>query len=431
VGGYDGTNMTATTELFEPGGSTWVAGETLQTGRSLSTITKLADGRILVAGGYGAGMVAAVATAEILDPASGPWRPVAMSTPRWYHDATLLDNDMVLLAGGIGQSGELLDDAELFDPAADTFLPTTALGVARSQHTLTTLSDGRVLAAGGWNLEVPLASAEIYDPTQADWHRTGRLATARVAHSTVLLSDETALVVGGSATDGNAAPVPGGELFRSDGCGTSKLCEVAEVRELAYASYAELTRRFEAECYRQDRSRERGAEALAHAISGLDELFRALLELELSDGLLDGLMDSTQVIRAFWAWLDDLEGLRLPIISYEHCRLVKSLPSKLQAVGALVARERQAWRDGDTREALQIVRQQKSDISAYHPYLVQACGRAGTEAGPLALTQCIRALAPNSDTVQRLGAGLQNFLEAEMSYDPCVDARERPVACRR
>ncbi len=44
-----------------------------------------------------------------------------MNTPRGYHTATLLPNGKVLIAGGMGRPPEVLDSAELYDPARHKF----------------------------------------------------------------------------------------------------------------------------------------------------------------------------------------------------------------------------------------------------------------------------------------------------------------------
>ena len=86
--------------------------------RTDHTATLLADGRVLVAGGFGGngGSVAA----ELYDPARGTWTAAGrMATPRTGHTATLLLDGRVLVAGGIGGYGDLAS-AELFDPSRAT-----------------------------------------------------------------------------------------------------------------------------------------------------------------------------------------------------------------------------------------------------------------------------------------------------------------------
>src|SRR5208283_4613172 len=58
-----------------------------------------------------------------------------LNTPRDNHTATLLNNGMVLIAGGVGPNSNTLNTAELYDPTAGTFTPTGNLHTARWGHT--------------------------------------------------------------------------------------------------------------------------------------------------------------------------------------------------------------------------------------------------------------------------------------------------------
>ena len=87
--------------------------------------------------------------------------------------------------------------AELYDPASGTWTGTGSLNTARDEHTATLLQNGMVLVAGGFDSIIVSASAELYDPASGTWTATGSLNTARSSHTATLLQNGMVLVAGG------------------------------------------------------------------------------------------------------------------------------------------------------------------------------------------------------------------------------------------
>jgi hypothetical protein len=164
--------------------------------RGLQTATLLADGRVLIAGGFATGQVA-LASAEIYDPRTDTFSPTgSLATPRAQHTATLLADGRVLVAGGSDGSTSLAS-AELYDPRTGRFSATGPMTEGRAFHRATLLADGRVLVTGGDGTVGPLASAEIYDPKTGKFTPTGSMADASSLHTATLLSDGRVLIAGG------------------------------------------------------------------------------------------------------------------------------------------------------------------------------------------------------------------------------------------
>ena len=116
---------------------------------------------------------------------------------RGLHSATLLQNGMVLVAGGFSNSGPL-SRADLYDPASGTWSPTGALPVAVFLHAATLLPNGAVLATGGTvGADAFSTAAEIYDPRNGTWTATGSLNVGRRDHTSILLRKGKVLVVAG------------------------------------------------------------------------------------------------------------------------------------------------------------------------------------------------------------------------------------------
>jgi N-acetylneuraminic acid mutarotase len=173
----------------------------MATGRGTHTATLLADGKVLVAAGFGDNGV--LRSSELYDPASGTWSMTVsrMTRGRANHRATLLADGKVLVAGGNNTAGtQEFASAELYDPASGTWSMTGDLTTARSRPSMTLLRNHKVLVAGGQNFssgEGNLASAELYDPASGTWSRTGDLPLGIWGHTATLLPNGMVLVAGG------------------------------------------------------------------------------------------------------------------------------------------------------------------------------------------------------------------------------------------
>ncbi len=202
AGGYDGAlAATASSEIYNPAANAWTATGNLNQGRRDHGTVLLSDGRALSMGGSTTGDVSTVTnSAEIYNPAIGLWSVTAnMITARSYFDPMLLANGKVLVAGGhIAGSPFETASCELYDPATGTWSPTGALLQPRTQYHATLLADGRVLVAGGNNQTVGLiAQSELYDPATGTWSSSGSLTVPRDRNVQVRLADGRVLVAGG------------------------------------------------------------------------------------------------------------------------------------------------------------------------------------------------------------------------------------------
>jgi len=184
-------------EIYDPVVDAWTRTGPMNERRDFPRGVRLSDGRVLVAGSSDS------LTSEIFDPVTGEWTPTgSMNTKRDGCTLTLLEDGRVLAAAGvdIGEfDAEVLDSAEIYDPAAGTWTMTGSLADPRCQHAAVRLEDGRVLVAGGTEEDtVVYDSAEIYDPAAGEWITTTPMLYPHWTLDMVLLPDGDVLVVGGA-----------------------------------------------------------------------------------------------------------------------------------------------------------------------------------------------------------------------------------------
>jgi hypothetical protein len=168
--------------------------------------TLLSDGRVLILGGRSCVLCTsdpAETSAEFYDPSLGKFTPANVTfTTRGSHEAILLPDGKVLIAGGIAiQDGRTLItndvNAEIYDPATDTFAMTGAYADSTplSLDSATLLLDGRVLITG-CAAQCTSEVAEVFDPKSNTFSRTGpRRVWFDIATTATLLTDGTVLFV--------------------------------------------------------------------------------------------------------------------------------------------------------------------------------------------------------------------------------------------
>jgi len=189
----------ARAEIYDPVTGTWSATDTLSITRFLHVAIRLRDDRVLMAGGYGDPTLTSVASAEIFDPTTARFEAAAsMHVARASGKAVLLDDGRVLVAGGDARGA--VTGAEIFDPRDGTWRETGSMRDARSLFSLTLLSDGRVLAVGGADRRTRrFDTAEVWSPTTEEWTSAGCMRDARSTHRAALLPSGEVIVVGGFA----------------------------------------------------------------------------------------------------------------------------------------------------------------------------------------------------------------------------------------
>ena len=158
-------------ELFDPDSGQWSATGSLLLPRDKAPAVVLANGHVLVAGGYDDDK--SFAACELFDPDEGTWRQAApLNTPRTWHFLVALRDGGALLIDVASQ------ECERYDAEADRWSPAASPLLHHGYGLAITLGDGRVLLAGGMRFTPgdhpradPTFGTEIYDPDKDEWAR--------------------------------------------------------------------------------------------------------------------------------------------------------------------------------------------------------------------------------------------------------------------
>ena len=166
--------------VYDPVANTWTSVGSMAQARAFGTATLLQNGTVLVAGGCCATFGVTTATAEVFNPTAtgcgtgivGCWSTTgSLGEARQGATATLLPSGNVLVSGGNGPRtapGQALTSMEEYNPSTRTWALVGLMQHPRVGHDAVLLSDGKVLLAGGlsnsWSIGSPLSSSELFDP---------------------------------------------------------------------------------------------------------------------------------------------------------------------------------------------------------------------------------------------------------------------------
>lgn len=204
--------------LFHPQTNTFERVGDMVTPRHSHSATLLADGRVLIAGGYNDSLWSkskSQAPLEVYDPANKRFeklgkifRRVKLQTPRQNHSAVALDSgNSVLFSGGVRWKGGALFG--LIKPKLEAVTSSEALvggsktekfgdmAESRLNHASLEFAPYKVAAFGGHSLNGgAVATVEVFDANTGAWTSAGSLSTPRSGPLAAIARDEV-LVIGG------------------------------------------------------------------------------------------------------------------------------------------------------------------------------------------------------------------------------------------
>ena len=165
-----------TQEVFDPALGTWTLVQPMALPRLGHTLSLLAGGKVLILGGGGGGLSRDFT--ETFDPGTNGFAPpLAVEAPvRGNATLTSLADGTVLLAGGGPDSfGELSNqsytrDSFLFDPGTASWRTTGPLSRNRGSHLAVRLLSGQVMVLGGFDDKgLAVNACERYEPALGTW----------------------------------------------------------------------------------------------------------------------------------------------------------------------------------------------------------------------------------------------------------------------
>ncbi len=181
-----------TTEIFDPATGTFAAGPNLRQGRADHAAALLPDGRVLLIGGYPSDATSILDT-EIYDPSSGTITsvgPVPGSDLLFFSEAVeLLDGRVLVVPSAVGR------EAAVFDPLTDTFTPVGPLNVLHGCMRVERLADGRALVIDGGSY----TPSEIFSSDSDSFALTDVATHARCYFASAVLHDGRVLLAGGTS----------------------------------------------------------------------------------------------------------------------------------------------------------------------------------------------------------------------------------------
>jgi Galactose oxidase, central domain/Kelch motif len=221
-------DLTASADIYNPVANTFTATGAMFDGLGAHAAVLLPTGtlagQVLISGGFTGGSSGLFANLTVIayDPVGKTFgfTSSSMNDARAFHTATVLANGQVLVAGGFSvfgptvMGGSLMalfganqNTAEIYDPTAETFTCVNgaatgggckaSMEMGRGGHTATLFTSGplmgQVLIAGGLGAKKPdstateLNEAELFNPATNTFTKTGSMKVARGLHAALLL----------------------------------------------------------------------------------------------------------------------------------------------------------------------------------------------------------------------------------------------------
>jgi hypothetical protein len=216
AGGLVGATTDRSAEMYDPATGTFtVLPAALSVGRYKHTAVATDDGRVLIYGGLtDSGQPA---PPELYDPATGTFAALASpeTNARANHAAVrALDGSIFIVGGDDNDTASALTSVIRFDPTSGRLSHALDLATPRTLLAAVPLADSRVLIAGGTTdrlLSQTTGSSELIVTNTALRSAGPPMNTGRYSHTMTALSNGKVLIVGG--LDQSGSPLASAEIY--------------------------------------------------------------------------------------------------------------------------------------------------------------------------------------------------------------------------
>ena len=214
--------VTKTGGVYDPAADTWSPTSTLGPPEGRRTHTAVWTGTSMIVWSGGNGFAPAVNTGGSYDPVTDAWEPtstVDAPSGRYWHTAVWTGTKMIIWGGNDPSPGEWTNTGGLYDPATDSWTPTSTVAAPSPRQAHSAVWTGtKMIVWGGWTSTGGTDTGGIYDPATDSWTPMSTVGAPapRAAHSAVWTGTKMIVWSGNSNPDWPHDSVNTGGIYDPD-----------------------------------------------------------------------------------------------------------------------------------------------------------------------------------------------------------------------
>lgn len=200
AGGANGVTSLKSAEVFNPKTEAFETVGEMTIQRDGCAAAMLPDGKVLIVDGVGNNKASNYKQAELFNPTTNTFESITAETPAvlYYPAAVSLADGKILIAGGYKEAeGKVTANAELFDPTTSKFEPAAHELLGPREEAASVPAFGGALLLGGYGTSY-LSSVELFNIGSGSFEKPGsELTEARDGDAAARLQNGSVLVLGG------------------------------------------------------------------------------------------------------------------------------------------------------------------------------------------------------------------------------------------